>query len=143
MTKLNRYTPQYVLAAAADVGCCGPDPANYADLLPMLDVADGLSRVMNNKRLYLRLLASFSGPKLAGDILVAVEGGDCAKVQQTAHTLKGVSANLGLKELAAISLQIETRARAGEEAVDILPALDQEVTAAMAAIERLLAKEEA
>jgi HPt (histidine-containing phosphotransfer) domain-containing protein len=98
---------------------------------------------MNNKKLYFRLLRSFSGPKLAADIITAIEAGDHIRVQQAAHTLKGVAANLSLSGLMSISLQIETRAKALEGAEDLLPTLKETVEMTVAAIERLLASEEA
>jgi HPt (histidine-containing phosphotransfer) domain-containing protein len=142
MIRLNKQITQFAKAAAGDFGAAGSE-ADYAYLKPTLDVADGLSRVMNNKKLHLRLLSKFSGPRMAEDIIAAIQEGDHAKVQQTAHALKGVSANLGLSDLMSISLQIEIRAKAAEAAKDLLPALKQEVAAAMSAIECLLAGEEA
>jgi hypothetical protein len=143
MKKLDKYMPSPVKAAFGDFGCAGPGPVDYASLRPALDVADGLGRVMNNKKLYFRLLSGFPGPQMTEDIATSVKSGDHTKTQQAAHALKGVCANLGLSELREISLQIEMRAKAGEAAVDLLPALEQAMTASSAAIERLLAAEEA
>ncbi|MCL1905570.1 MAG: Hpt domain-containing protein [Clostridiales bacterium] len=141
MTMQNKYMPNHFFAAPGEFGPAGQE--DYSSLKPALDVADGMGRVMNNKKLYCRLLRTFSGPKMAEDISLAVESGDHIKVQQAAHALKGVSANLGISELMNISLQIETRAKASEAAGDLLPALEQAVAAATGAIERLLASEEA
>jgi HPt (histidine-containing phosphotransfer) domain-containing protein len=143
MIKHNKYLLNTVKAPAADLGAAGAGAVDYADLKPALDVADGLSRLMNNKKLYCRLLRGFPGSQMAADIAAAVGDGDHSKVRQAAHTLKGVSANLALSELAGISQQIEMRAKAEETAGDLLPILEQAVTAATAAIARLLASEEA
>jgi two-component system, sensor histidine kinase and response regulator len=44
----------------------------------------------------------------------AVANGDAAAVGRAAHKLKGASANLHIEGLAAITLEVETRAKAGE-----------------------------
>lgn len=137
-----RYAPYHAKAAAADLGAAGQEQADFGYLKPALDVADGLGRVMNNKKLYFRLLRSFSGLKMAEDIGVAVGDGDHGHVQQAAHALKGVAANLGLRELMSVSLKIEARAKGLEAAEDLLPGLKTAVDAAEEAIECLLAKEE-
>lgn len=142
MFELHKHLQNTSKAAAGDIGSAGV-PLDYAELQPALDVADGLGRVMNNKKLYFRLLRSFSGRKMADDIIAAVEGGEHAPVQQAAHALKGVAANLGMPQLKDISLQIETRAKSAESADYLVPTLEQAVEAGEAAIERLLASEEA
>ena len=137
----NKYLPIMFKVAASDLGSAG-STLDYTELKPALDVADGLSRVINNKKLYFRLLESFSGRKMADDINAAIESGDHSQVRNAAHALKGVSANLGMPELVNISLQIEMRAKEEAAAGYLLPALDQAVEAATVAIERLLASEE-
>ena len=141
MIRLNKHMAQFAKAAAGDFGAAGSE-MDYTSLKPTLDVADGLSRVMNNKKLFFRLLSRFSGSQMVEDIIEAIQEGNNIRVQQAAHALKGVSANLGLSELHSISLQIETRAKVLEAADDLLPNLKQTLTATMAAIESLLAGEE-
>ncbi|MCL1816339.1 MAG: Hpt domain-containing protein [Clostridiales bacterium] len=125
-------------ALPVDFGSAKTGATDYADFKPALDIADGLSRVMNNKKLYLRLLANFPATQMAADIITAFESGSHAKVQETAHALKGVASNLGLSELTGISLQIELRARAKKTAADLLPDLNQAVKATTTAITNLL-----
>jgi len=132
----------FALAASGDIaGASGQ--LDYADLKPALDVADGIARVMNNKKLYLRLIGGFKGPKMAEDIVLAVESGDHDKVQQAAHALKGVCANLGMLDLTEVTLLIETRAKAEESAAELMPELNKAMDEAMAAIGRMLAEGEA
>jgi len=137
-----KWTPNKLKAAAGDFAAGGTQPADHAALLPALDVADGLGRVMNNMKLYCRLLAKFPGPEIAHEISAAIQAGDQSKTAQSAHALKGVCANLGLGELKNVSRHIEMRAKEAQATADLLPALEQALTAAATAIESLLASEE-
>ena len=113
---------------------------DYKELLPVLDVADGLNRVMNNKKLYLRLLGSFAGQKFADEITAAIHNKDFEQTKHSAHSLKGVTANLGLTELQKIAAEIEVRAKNTITADDLLASLNKAVADAALAIERLLAE---
>ena len=137
MIKLSRYMPNLVQAAASEAGA-GTGSTDYLDLKPVLDIEAGISRVMNNKKLYCRLLSNFLDSKLTEDIIASIEGGDYTKIPQTAHALKGVAANLGLNELMDISTQIELKVKAGETVKELLPTFKQSVAAVELAIEHLL-----
>jgi HPt (histidine-containing phosphotransfer) domain-containing protein len=60
---------------------------------------EGLKRVMNNTKLYVRLLAKFKADTKLDELSAQLEAGDYEKAQITAHTVKGVAANLSLTEL--------------------------------------------
>ncbi|MCL1975635.1 MAG: Hpt domain-containing protein [Firmicutes bacterium] len=141
MSKLNTYILNNAKDAAKDISSGGVGQMDYASLLPTLDVMDGLGRVLKNKNLYFRLLGKFSGAQMETDIATAVENGDYAKTREVAHALKGVCANLGLKSLTDIALQIEMRAKAEETAFDLIPVLSKAIADAEDAIARLLADE--
>lgn len=70
---------------------------------------EGLKRVMNNKKLYVRLLNKFKADINLEDLITAVEAGDYEKAQGLAHTVKGTAANLSLTELSTQSLNLETQ----------------------------------
>ena len=62
-----------------------------------LDTKDGLSRVGGNRKLYLKLLGQFieqQGPAVE-QITDALAKGDIALAERLAHSLKGVSGNIG------------------------------------------------
>ncbi|WP_424244586.1 PAS domain S-box-containing protein [Elusimicrobium posterum] len=84
---------------------------DFSSFLPYIDVADGLSRVLNNKKLYYKLLVSFDGRKLAGQLTAAIREKDFDKIAMEAHTLKGVAANLGLKCISDVAQTVETGAK--------------------------------
>jgi len=78
-----------------------------------IDMADGVKRVMNNTKLYVKLLAKFRDDAKSDDIEAALAVGDMEKARNAVHTLKGVAANLSLVELFKQSLELETQIKAG------------------------------
>jgi HPt (histidine-containing phosphotransfer) domain-containing protein len=82
-----------------------------ADGVVYIDMADGLKRVMNNAKLYVRLLGKFKtdmGVTLQ-DLVTSAGAQDWEKAQAAAHTIKGTSANLSLIELNKQALEVETQ----------------------------------
>jgi HPt (histidine-containing phosphotransfer) domain-containing protein len=84
-----------------------------ADNIVYVDMADGVKRVMNNVKLYIKLLAKFRDDTKSDDIEAALAAGDMDKARDAVHTLKGVAANLSLIELFKQSLELETQIKAG------------------------------
>jgi HPt (histidine-containing phosphotransfer) domain-containing protein len=74
-----------------------------------IDYEDGKKRVMNNAKLYVRLLAKFKADTKLDNLEAALAAGDMEKAQSEAHTIKGVAANLSLAELFKQSLELETQ----------------------------------
>ena len=74
-----------------------------------LDIQAGLARVVGNSRLFVNLLRRFSkSQKDATDrILAALEQGDILSARRIAHTLKGVSGNLGALKIEAAAGELE------------------------------------
>jgi HPt (histidine-containing phosphotransfer) domain-containing protein len=64
-----------------------------------INFEEGLKRVMNNAKLYVRLLTKFRADTKLDELSAQIEAGDYEKAQMTAHTIKGVAANLSLTEL--------------------------------------------
>ena len=77
-----------------------------------VDFADGAKRVMNNTKLYVKLLTKFRNDTKLETLEEAITAGDMEKAQSAAHTLKGVAANLSLAELFKQSLELETQIKA-------------------------------
>jgi len=84
-----------------------------ADSIVYIDMADGVKRVMNNTKLYVKLLIKFRDDSKADDIETALAAGEMEKARSAVHTLKGVAANLSLVELFKQSLELETQIKAG------------------------------
>jgi len=87
-----------------------PTPAPGA--LPTIagvDTAGGLRRVVGNKNLYLDLLRRYSeGQRDATSrIRAALDGDDYSLAERLAHTLKGVSGNIGVSDAQAVASELE------------------------------------
>ena len=78
-----------------------------------VNVADGVKRVMNNTKLYVKLLTKFRDDTKLEDIETALAAGDLVKAQNAVHTIKGVAANLSLTELFTQSLELENQIKSG------------------------------
>ena len=70
---------------------------------------EGKKRVMNNVKLYVKLLNKFKTDTNLNDLKAFVDAQDWEKAQAEAHTIKGIAANLSLMELFRQSLDVETQ----------------------------------
>jgi HPt (histidine-containing phosphotransfer) domain-containing protein len=82
------------------------------DGLVYINFEEGVNRVMNNAKLYMRLLAKFKTDTHLDELLTLLNAGDYEKAQTAVHTIKGVSANLSLEELYKQTLELETQIKA-------------------------------
>jgi len=94
-----------------------------ADDIVYIDAAEGVKRVMNNGKLYAKLLLKFKDDKNLAELGEALAAGDLTKAQASAHTIKGLAANLSLIELFKQSLELETQIKAGSVNPDQLEAV--------------------
>lgn len=69
--------------------------------IPGIDMENGLKRVAGNKKLYLKILLQFSESNrdFKDEVLNAIEIKDHELAVRTAHSMKGVSGNLGATQL--------------------------------------------
>ena len=72
---------------------------------------EGKKRVMNNGKLYAKLLTKFRSDTNIDDLSASAEAEDWEKARVAAHTLKGIAANLSLTELFNQSLDIEAQVK--------------------------------
>ena len=70
---------------------------------------EGVKRVMNNGKLYAKLLTKFKTGTNLDDLIAFAGAQDWEKAQAAAHTIKGIAANLSLTELFNQSLDVETQ----------------------------------
>ena len=82
------------------------------DNVVYVDLAEGKKRVMNNIKLYVKLLTKFRNDTKLDALETALAEGDLEKAQTAAHTIKGIAANLSLTELFKQCLEIETQIKA-------------------------------
>jgi len=84
-----------------------------ADGVVYVDFNEGIKRVMNNAKLYVKLLAKFKADQNIGELPATLAAGDLEKAQGQAHTIKGIAANLSLAELFKQVLELENQIKAG------------------------------
>ncbi|MDR2068387.1 MAG: Hpt domain-containing protein [Spirochaetaceae bacterium] len=80
-----------------------------ADGVVYVNMEEGLKRVVNNNKLYVKLLNKFKVDTNSAELLTTVQAGEYEKAQVMAHTIKGIAANLSLTELFKQSLELETQ----------------------------------
>jgi HPt (histidine-containing phosphotransfer) domain-containing protein len=77
-----------------------------------VNAEEGQKRVMNNAKLYVKLLTKFKEGTKLDNLFSFAAAQDWEKAQVEAHTVKGVAANLSLTELFNQSLDVETQIKA-------------------------------
>jgi len=90
-----------------------------------INVDDALSRVGGNMSLYKRLLGRFVEGNPYEELERALQGGDYEESTRQAHSLKGVSANLSLVKINALSVELEKLVKAGDDYSSCLAELKQ------------------
>ena len=90
-----------------------------------IDIDDALKRVGGNKALYKKLLGRYVDGNYIEAIETALQSGDAEASAREAHTLKGVSANLSLEKVRALSIELEEKIKSGEDCADSLSELKQ------------------
>lgn len=95
--------------------------------LPDLDTANGLRRVAGNRRLYRELLGKYvSGQAEAvAQIQAALADADWVTAERLAHTLQGVSGNIGATALQQLAAQLEQALRQNADSATLEPLLAQ------------------
>ena len=85
------------------------DIYKYLASFSFIDVQQGLRSVANNMEQYIALIGKFfaSHRNDSEEIIAALKEGDQEKARRLAHTVKGVSATLGLSPLHQAALQLE------------------------------------
>jgi two-component system sensor histidine kinase/response regulator len=117
-----RKTPPDVAKPAVTAG--PSRVAGAGDELPVidgLDVRDGETRVMGNRKLYVKLLRQFveqQGSALE-ELALAMAKGERSVAERLAHTLKGVAGSIGAKAVQAEAATLETMIREGAAAADV------------------------
>ena len=101
---------------------------------------DGKKRVMNNGKLYARLLTKFKTDTNLNDLTAFAEAQDWEKAQAAAHTIKGIAANLSLTELFNQSLDVETQVKGKSLKPESLESLKTCFNETLKVLEEVIAK---
>ena len=105
-----------------------------------VNLADGVKRVMNNTKLYVKLLTKFRDDTKLNDIEAALTAGDLGKAQSAVHTIKGVAANLSLTELFNKSLELESQIKSGAVSPSQIGTLKTVFAATLQEINKVIAE---
>ena len=142
------FAGQRVVPRAGAAGEERPDPspteAASSELREIagVDAADGLHRVGGNLRLYRAMLQQYADDQAEtpAALRTALAAGDAKTAERLVHTLKGVSATLGIKPAGEAGAVVEDRIRHGrlEGIEDDLVALEEATGAVIAGIRAAL-----
>jgi two-component system sensor histidine kinase/response regulator len=109
--------------ASAATGPVSAPPDSGIELpdLPGLATRDGLLRVAGNHKLYLKLLRQFASQQADAPERISglLQAGEHQAAERTAHTLKGVAANLGAMPVQQAAGELEKALREGADAARI------------------------
>ena len=96
-----------------------------------LDTADGLNRCMGNLDLYRRLLKGFAKTqaRVHDDLLQACQQSQWTQAYSLAHSLKGLSGNIGAKRLAEAAEALEVACKADDASTSTVQAATDHVLA--------------
>ncbi|MDR3173199.1 MAG: Hpt domain-containing protein [Treponema sp.] len=100
-----------------------------ADEKIYVDFDEGIKRVMDNVKLYIKLLEKFKTDTNFADLSGHLSAGDLEKARVSAHTLKGLAANLSLTELFERTRELEGQIKEGgvrEGVLDMLKSVYEE-----------------
>ncbi|MGH9577156.1 MAG: response regulator, partial [Terriglobales bacterium] len=109
-----------------------------------LDTASALKRVSGNRRLYLQLLSQYvEGQSGAARMIrAALDADDRAAAERIAHTVKGVSGNIGADAVHDAADLLEQAIKAGNESERAIAAFESALGAMVARIQDALSERE-
>ena len=111
-----------------------------ADNAVYVNFSDGVKRVMNNAKLYIKLLGKFIADTNLTDLESAINDGDIEKAKGAAHTIKGLAANLSLTELFNQSLELEHQIKDGSPKPEQMETLKAVFAATVQEIQKVIAE---
>ena len=103
-----------------------------------IDIDDALKRIGGNEGLYKKLLARFVDGNYLDTLDNAIQSGDMEESARAAHTLKGVSANLSLVKIQAVSIELEHAIKNGLDHSEKLEELKQVFSATLEKIANIM-----
>jgi PAS domain S-box-containing protein len=135
--------PEYTVA---DADALESDESLIFEKLEGINVSEGLARVGGKSTSYRKLLQKFSvsNTQVVDDITRALSEGNIDLAERTAHTLKGVSGNIGATDLhkAAIALDDALKNENTEGLEPILEQVSSALCVVLSSIQGIVSKEE-
>jgi HPt (histidine-containing phosphotransfer) domain-containing protein len=105
-----------------------------------IDQEDGKKRVMNNAKLYAKLLGKFRNETQIDPVFEAINAGEWEKAQVQAHTVKGVTANLSIKELNLRIQELEAQIKAKAVKPETIEAVKSCFAETLVEVDKVLAQ---
>ena len=103
-----------------------------------IDPDEGMGRVLGNKALYTKLLVKFKeGTNLDG-LMSALDAVDYENAQAAAHTIKGIAANLSLKELHLQAQEIEAQIKNKAVSPEIIESIKVCFAETLASVDKVI-----
>ena len=96
------------------------------ELIPGLDAADGLRRLLGRREAYVSLLRRFAigHADATREIRAALADGRVAEAERAAHTLKSVAGSIGARQLQCEAGEVEAALRRGATSEDVEPLIE-------------------
>jgi len=117
-----------------------PGGLAVADDVIYIDIDEGVKRVMNNKKLYIKLLGKFKTDANIDGISEFLAVGDFENAQIQAHTIKGIAANLSLTELFKQILELENQIKARAVAPNQMDIVKAAYSATVTEVDKVIAE---
>jgi HPt (histidine-containing phosphotransfer) domain-containing protein len=111
-----------------------------ADEVVYINFDEGVKRVMNNTKLYVKLLGKFKTDTDFGELEGALAAGDMEKARIQAHTIKGIAANLSLTELFKQAQALESQIKTGSVAPGDIETARAAYTATVQEVDKVMAQ---
>ena len=103
-----------------------------------VDQEDGKKRVMNNAKLYAKLLGKFRDETRLEPVFSALEAGNYEEAQGLVHTIKGITANLSIKDLNEKIVELEAQIKAKSVDTQIIQAVKASFSATLPEVEKVI-----
>jgi len=116
------------------------DAGSWGGFKEYIDIESGLGRVMNNKKIYSSILKSFLGSSYFEEMRTQIQSNDLENAERSAHTIKGVAANLSLTALYETSVLIEKQLKEGSDTGQTLIDMEFILNETKKSIENLIAE---
>ena len=106
----------------------------------LINEEEGKKRVMNNGKLYAKLLTKFKTDTNLNNLMDFADTQDWDNAKAAIHTIKGIAANLSLTELFNQSLDVETQIKAKSLKQESLESLKTCFTETLIEIDKVIAR---
>jgi HPt (histidine-containing phosphotransfer) domain-containing protein len=114
--------------------------SDAADGVVYINEEEGKKRVMNNTKLYVKLLTKFKDETSLDELCAAAAAQEWERAQVAAHTIKGVAANLSFTELFKHSLDVETQIKGKSLKPESLESLKACFSVTLTEIDKVIAQ---